>query len=191
MKRSLMLFLWINTSVAIEYVPQREEDLPQPAVNIIYQDSKIVEVLVDEWKDTVLLDGERRQFSYQQGYNYNKKQGFSRTVNPDGSIYHEKYSVDYSLMVSKEEMMTAFEIFKSHPKVIKILNEETLPISLYGGFSYKDEKIDEPCYKGNRCVHIMASSSANSLVIHSIVKLNDKTVPYPVFDMEHLKRGKK
>ncbi len=174
--------------LAVDFLPHSQADLPSPALHISYDGTEFEEVLVNEWKDVVMIDGKKRQFLYQQGYNYKKKEGFSRTINSDGSTYHEKYSVDHITMVSLEEMMVAFEIFKNHPDVKKILSKETLPISIYGGFSFNDKKKNEPCYKGTRCVHIMASSENNALLVNSIVKLNDKTVPYPVFDMNELKK---
>ena len=188
----ILLGLLFSTSVfGIEFAPQREEDLPDPALDIIYDGKDMVEVLVESWEDVVKLNGNTIRFTFLQGYNYKKKQGFNRTLNPDGSIYYEEYSADYNLMVSREEMMIAFEVFKKHPQVIKVLNQEGVPINLYGGFSFEDQQQNMPCYKGNRCVHIMASTSENSLVIHSIVKLNDLSVPYPMYDMEQFKRGKK
>ncbi len=188
MKQFYIILFWVNSGFAVEFLPHSQADLPAPALQISYAGSEFEEVLVNEWKDVVMIDGIKRQFLYQQGYNYKKKEGFSRTVNSDGSVYHQKYSVDHSTMVSQEEMMVAFEVFKNNPEVKNILSKETLPISLYGGFSFNDKKKDEPCYKGNRCVHIMASSESNSLIVNSIVKLNDKTVPYPVFDMKELKK---
>ncbi len=188
----IMMGFWITQSVfAVEYLKTREEDMPQPAVNIQYDDGQITEVLVDEWSDVVTLEGERIRLTYQHGYNYKQKKGFSRTLKPDGSVYHEEYSVEYGLMVSKEEMIQAFEVFKSDPNVKKVMSETTAPVNLYGGFGYQDKKPGQPCYKGNRCLHIMASNQNNSLILHSIVKLNDQSVPYPKYDMEHLKRGKK
>ena len=83
-------------------------------------------------------------------------------------------------------MLQAFELFKTNPDVLKLLSNVNEPITLHGGFNYEDDNSDMPCYPGNRCVHVFASTPKIAVVAHSIVKLVDNSVPYPAYDTDEV-----
>ena len=85
-------------------------------------------------------------------------------------------------MASREEIMLSFEIFKNHPEIHQVLAKQDEPIKLFGGFGYIDKQADQACYQGKRCVHVFAHTKSKSMVAHAIVKLSDKSIPYPDFD---------
>ena len=69
------LLLCIQSVYALQIAKLHEADLPNPAIDIIYKDTQIVEVIVNQWQDRVDTKEGRKYFTFQQGYNYHKKQG--------------------------------------------------------------------------------------------------------------------
>ncbi|VAW39167.1 hypothetical protein MNBD_GAMMA01-1749 [hydrothermal vent metagenome] len=187
MKKILLLasFFCSFQVFSIEIAALNDADLPNPAISISYDDSKnMVAVIVNEWHDKVDTPNGRKQYKFQQGYDYTKKQGFIRSFNQAGKMLNETYSARYDGMVTREEMLIAFEIFKKQQNVIDKLKKEDGIIILHGGFNYEDKQADQPCYQGNRCVHVFASSKKTAIVSHSVIKLVDASVPYPEYDTD-------
>ncbi|MCF6299803.1 MAG: hypothetical protein L3J52_01560 [Proteobacteria bacterium] len=187
MKKTLFIvsLLYSFQVFSIEIAPLNDADLPNPAVKISYDDSKkITEVIVNEWHDRVDSPSGRKQLKFQQGYDYTRKEGFIRSYDLSGKLLNETYSASYDGMVTREEMLLAFEIFKTQKNVIDKLKKEEGVIVLHGGFNYEDSQADQPCYQGNRCVHVFASSKTTAIVSHSVIKLTDGSVPYPEYDTD-------
>ena len=185
MKLSLFLCLIIklNVLMAVEYLPLQEHDVPNPAKHITYDDrGNWLEVTVNEWKDRVKTDEGVQSYIYNQGYNYQKQLGFLRVFTLDHQLVSEEYSVDYDGMVAREEMLLAYELIKKDPTVDAVFKQQSETIELQGGFNYADSKSEQVCSKGMRCVHVFANTPTKALILHAIVKLSDKTVPYPLFD---------
>lgn len=192
---SKILFLLIILSSAADAItinPYFEADLPNPAVSFTKsKEGTFVEVIVNEWQDTAHTKEGIKKYIFQQGFDYSKHQGFIRTFTPDRILVNETYSAEYDGMVAREELLEAFEIFKSNPEILKILSATDETITLHGGFNYADKQESAACHAGSRCVHVFASIPTNSVLAHAIVKLVDKSVPYPHFDMEQFENNKK
>lgn len=171
------------TVMAIEYVPTREADVSDPALAITKDnDGNWLEITTREWQDVVLTDEGEKSYVYQQGYNYQKQQGFLKTYTTDKKLVNETYGAQNGGMVSKEELLLAFELFKKHEAIHNVLAKEKTPIYVFGGFGYADKSSKAACYYGQRCVHVFAHTDTKEMIAHAIVKLNDRTVPYPDFD---------
>jgi hypothetical protein len=169
-----------------------EQDLPNAAIAITESnDGEFIEVIVNEWQDTAHTQDGIKKYIFQQGYDYSKKQGFIRTYSTDRKLINETYSADYDGMVVREELLQAFEIFKSNHDILKLLMSTDEVIRLHGGFNYADKNKSDYCYKGSRCVHVFASTLNHPVLAHAIVKLTDKSIPYPHFDMEQFKKKNK
>ncbi|WP_395376645.1 hypothetical protein [Marinicella sp. W31] len=182
---SYLLLMCCGVAQAIEYADVKLGDLPGPAVKIVRDgDNNFQDVMMREWTDRVYTDEGTQQYVYQQGYDYSKKEGYIRVLDLQGNIVREEYSAKTDGGVSREETQLAFELFKAHPEIQKQLQNLKEKIYIYGGFNYLDQKSDQACYSGNRCVHIFASTISNPLVAHAVVRLNDKTIPYPEYDTD-------
>lgn len=179
------MILLNNADGSPQFKPCFEADLPNPAIALTRDSTnEIIEVVVNEWKDYVYMKEGSKHLIFQQGYDYSKKQGFIRTFSINKQLINEQYSAEYDGMVAREELLVAFEIFKKTTELQSIFNSANEPITLQGGFNYTDPNINDACYMGNRCVHVFASTSENSILAHAIVRLNDKSIPYPFFDLE-------
>ncbi len=193
MKITALIMLLIGTTAqAVEYAPIRNQDLSAPALNVTEDDQgNWLEITASEWRDVVYTDEGQASYVYQMGYNYQKQQGFLRTYTPDMQLVSEVYNAQSGGMVSREELLLAFELFKAHPEINQVLASEQALIHLYGGFGYADQHADGVCYQGNknrRCVHVFAHTDSKSMVAHAIVKLSDRTIPYPDFDGIYTKK---
>ncbi|MCX7553941.1 hypothetical protein OS175_08620 [Marinicella sp. S1101] len=184
-KLILLTFLVTLPAWSQQFEPYFEADLPNPAIAITKDDAgEWLEITVNEWHDSVYTKTGNKHYIFQQGYNYKKKQGFIRTYTPERELVNEKYAAEYDGMVVREEMLEGFEIFKKNPQVKALLKNAEEPITLHGGFNFEDDNKHEPCYKGNRCVHVFASTPTISVLAHAIVKLSDRSVPYPSYDID-------
>lgn len=184
MKKIYLLLICLGVN-AQQFEPYYEADLPNPAINITKdKDGNFVEVTVNEWHDSVYTKEGNKNYIYRQGYNYKKKQGFIRTFSTDNKLLVEKYSEKYDGMVVREEMLQAFELFKHDPTISKLLKSTKEPITIHGGFNYEDSEKVAACSPGNRCVHVIASTPTIAVLAHAIVKLVDKSVPYPTYDTD-------
>ncbi|MGJ8663260.1 MAG: hypothetical protein ACSHWU_06405 [Marinicella sp.] len=182
----------VQTVNAVEFKAYGEHDVPNPAKKITLDDAgNWLEITVNEWKDRVKTDDGLVNYLYKQGYNYQKQEGFVRIYSLDNKLISEKYSVDYDGMVAREEMLLAFELVKTHPVTSAILEQQAEVIELQGGFNFVDKNNDEACSKGKRCVHVFANTPTKSSILHAVVRLSDKTVPYPVIDTDTMKKRKK
>lgn len=172
-----------------------QADLPNNALEISRDDNgEIQRVTVNRWYDRVKTDDGMAYRKFEQGFDYSKKQGFIYTYDADGKKLNEAWSSEIDGMVTREELMNAFELFKQNDTVRKHFAETELRIIVHGGFNFQD---DTECKAGNRCVHVFASTDKVAIIAHSIVRLTDSKVVYPDFDMDEeiwkngKKRGKK
>ncbi len=189
MKIILLLIGLSNAVCAIEYREFTEQDLPNPAKKItLDEQGNWLELTVNEWKDVIETKEGKKKRVFTQGYNYQKRQGFIRSHSLEGQLLSEVYSADFDGMVTREEMMLAYDLFKNHETAKKILEAQNEPIELQGGFNYADQGEGKPCSKGLRCVHVFASTPTKALILHSVVRLTDKSIPYPEFN-HHQKKN--
>lgn len=159
-----------------------ESDLPRKAKNIVYFESgNIKELVKNSWTDRVKSKDGLLYYSYEQGYNYEKKQGFLKIYDNHGKLIEEKWDKEIDGAICQEEALIAFEIFKKNSTVIRQFDLTDEIIELQTGFNFKD---NDKCKLGNRCVHVFARAGDVSVLAHSIIKLTDSSVPYPEFDME-------
>jgi len=186
MKSILVLTVMLTSiSSAYEFDKISEYDLPSPAVKIVRdKNNDFKDVVVRVWSDQIETESGKKYYTYQQGYSYAKKQGYLRTLDKDGSVVHEAYSIKNDGGVSREEVLLAFELFKAHPDIQKQLSGVKERLYIYGGFNYLDQDEKAPCYWGNRCLHVFVSTKSDPVLAHAIVRLTDKTIPYPRFDTE-------
>ncbi len=190
MKTVMLLLCLSSTAWAIEYREFTEQDLPNPAKKITLDgQGNWLELTVNEWKDVVETKEGKQKRIFTQGYNYQKRQGFIRVHSFQGELLNETYSEEYDGMVTREEMMLAYDLFKKHEVNRKVLEQQNEPIELQGGFNYADQGKGQPCSIGLRCVHVFASTPSKPLILHSVVRLTDQTIPYPEFNL-HLKKQK-
>jgi hypothetical protein len=182
-KRLIFLCLICSSAGAIDFAPIYDQDLSNPAIKITRDEQgNWLEIITNQWHDVVYTDDGKKSYIYQQAYNYQKQTGFLRTFTPDMQPVSETQNPMGGGMISREELLVAFKIFKSNPVVIKLLEQEKEPIKVFGGFGYVDKNKQEPCYQGQRCVHVFAHTESKTMVAHAIVKLNDQSVPYPDYD---------
>ena len=186
MKNILILTLFFTgISNAYEFDKVYDHDLPGPALKIVRdENNNFKDIIMRQWSDQIQTKSGKKHYTYQQGYSYEKKQGYLRTLDKDGSVVNETYSIKNDGGVSKEEVLLAFELFKAHPDIQKQLADVDERLYIYGGFNYLDQEENAPCYWGNRCLHVFVSTKSDPVVAHAIVKLTDKSIPYPKYDTE-------
>jgi len=188
---SMVLFSLMSMVHAVEFLPLAENDVPNPAKKITLDNQgNWLEITVNEWKDRVKTEAGVKKYVYRQGYNYQKQQGFVRVYTLDQKLVSEEYSVDYDGMVAREEMLVAYDLIKKDPTIQAVLEQHDEVIELQGGFNYADVGDDQICSKGQRCVHVFANTPTKALILHAVVRLSDRTVPYPVLDPKKLKKRK-
>jgi len=159
-----------------------QADLPRKALNISYDESgKIKELTNSSWSDRIRKGEGFEYFKYEQGYSYEKKQGFLRIYSNDGKLIEEKWDKSIDGGITQEEALIAMEIFKQNEDVIRQFNTTDQQLVIYTGFNFLDKT---ECSPGNRCVHVIAASPEVSVLAHSIVRLTDSSVPYPEYSME-------
>lgn len=185
----ICLVLIFNSTLAVEFLPLSEHDVPNPAKSIsLDEQGNWLEITVNQWKDRVRTDDGMKSYQYEQGYNYQKKQGFVKVYTLDKELVSQDYSVDYDGMVAREEMLIAYNLVKKNPVIQAVFAKQDEAIELQGGFNYTDSKEGQACSKGERCVHVFANTATKALVLHAVVRLSDRTVPYPMFDKNKLKK---
>lgn len=186
--KKILFLLWLCLNAHAQQIePYYEADLPNPAIEIIKDEvGNFKEVTVNEWQDSVYTKEGNKDYIYRQGYDYSKKQGFIRTYTLNRELVFEEYSAKYDGMVVREEMYQAFELFQNDSDVAKLLNSAKEPITIHGGFNYEDNQQQGECSPGNRCVHVIASTPTIPVLAHAVVKLSDKTVPYPEYDTDQV-----
>jgi hypothetical protein len=184
MKIYLLILMTLTGQLqAIEYDKVYEQDLSANALKITRDEQgNWLEITANEWHDVVFTEQGEKAYIYQQGYNYQKQSGFLRTYTPDKKLVSEVWSPEGGGMVSREEILLSFELFKKHPEINQVLAKENEAIKLFGGFGYVDNEPNQACYQGKRCVHVFAHTDSKTMVAHAIVKLSDQTIPYPDFD---------
>ncbi len=177
-----LVFSYALTGLASDkFQPLYQADLPNKAINISYQDNGLIDrITVSSWNDRIKTDQGKVYRTFKQGFSYKKKQGFIQTYDTNGLLLNEKWSINIDGGIAQEEMLKAFELFKKNETVMKHFKETELMIRVYGGFNFADEK---ECKLGSRCVHVFASTPEVGILAHSIVRLTDKKVVYPDFDM--------
>ncbi len=179
-----------------------QADLPKQAMEVTVNKQGLFEfVLVSSWTDRIKVEGEQVYRKYTQGYDYKKKQGFYRVHTLDGKLVDERYDVNISPGVAREEVLKAFDIVTADQQTQKSLNDVNAVIQLYGGFNFQDETsksaIQKPdhsepivCGLGNRCVHVLASTLKDPNVGHAVIRLNDMKIVRSSFEEQRLQRKK-
>ena len=179
----LVLSFFSFQSIAVEkFNTVYQADLPNKAIEISYdKKGKIKQVTVNRWNDRVKTKDGQVYYTFEQGYNYQKKQGFTRVLDTKGKLVKETWDNKIDGMVTREEMFVAFDLFKQNKKVQNHFKETQSVITIHGGFNFEDDK---QCKVGNRCVHVFASTPTVAILAHSIVRLTDANVVYPDYDMD-------
>lgn len=181
----ILILFGVGLCQAYQFDQVHDADLPNPAVKIVRdKDGHFSDIILRQWFDSVVRNGEKTHYTYQQGYNYEKKQGYIRVLDKNGKVASEEYSIDNNGGTCKEEVLLAFEIFKAHPEIKEQLGGIEEKLLIYGGFNYADQEVEKPCSAESRCVHVFVSTRSVPLVAHAIVKLTDRTIPYPKFAMD-------
>ncbi len=183
MKNLLLIpFLLISSQCYSESVFNTvyDVDLPQKALEISYDDKgKIKQVTTNRWTDRVKTDKGRAYRKFEQGYNYHKKQGFNFVYNDKDELIDEVWNENIDGIVSQEELLIAFDLFKKNDLVKSQFAESDEKITIHGGFNFIDSS---KCKPGNRCVHVFASTPKIYILAHSVVRLTDSSVIYPDFN---------
>jgi hypothetical protein len=159
-----------------------QADLPNKALDISYsKDGKIIQVTSNKWTDRVKTKQGQVYRTFVQGYNYEKKKGFTRVFDAKGELVEENWDKKINGMVTREEIFIAFDLFKNNSTVKNHFKETQLQITIHGGFDFEDQS---ECKVGNRCVHVFASTPKVAILAHSIVRLTDSKVVYENYDMD-------
>lgn len=184
------LFILSSVAQAVTFGTIAEADWPNKAKKIINdQKGNWLEITINDWHDVVSTAEGPKKYRYTQGYNYQKKEGFVRTYDLNGQLVNETYGPEYDGRMTKEEMEVAYTLFKKHPEVLKSLAGIKETIHLQGGFNYAEDEPNRPCSLGQRCVHVFAHTDTKELVVHAVVRLTDRSIPYPNFN--HNKKREK
>lgn len=182
-KLALILILFsINSNCENKFEQLYQADLPRKAKSISYFDSgKIKELVKNSWTDRIKTDTGQVYYNYEQGYSYEKHQGFMKIYDMDGKIVEEKWSKNIDGAVSQEEALIAIDVFKNNKKIKSLFDTTNETIVIYTGFNFIDKTA---CKPGSRCVHVFARAGKITVFAHSIIRLTDLSVPYPEYDME-------
>ncbi len=183
-----LLFCTAAVSAEIIFEELSLPDLPPLAPEIRFDDEGHIEwLVVSEWTDRVVIDGERVYYNYRQGYDYLKREGFIQVHDLKGNLVRERSGTDIGPGVSREELLVAFDVIKQDPAIRTRLEQANGPVHLHGGFNFSGSEGDSQreCRDGMRCVRVMASTETTASVIHSVVRLNDRTVVFLDYDEEY------
>ena len=185
MKKLIVLLLLSTHSLAEEKFNKIfTADVPPSAIEIIYkEDGEFLQVTADSWTDRIKTEKGLRYHKFEQGYNYDKKQGFIKVFDEENNLIQETWDKNIDGGVAKEELLKAFELFKSNEVVKKQLKMADSNITIHGGFNYQDRL---ECQVGNRCVHVFASTNTVAILAHSVVRLADNSIAYPDFQNNKL-----
>lgn len=185
----ITLIISINGFCKNSFEQLYQADLPRKAMDISYYDSgKIKELIISTWNDRIKTETGQTYYKYEQGYSYEKKQGFLKVYDLDGKLIEEKWDKAIDGGISQEEALVAIDLFKKNDAVKRQFSTTEKELVIYTGFNFLDKT---ECSQGNRCVHVFASSPDVSVLAHSIVRLTDLSVPYPEYSMETTYKNQK
>lgn len=140
-------------------------------------------VVVREYEDEFKIDGHDVRVNVEYGWDYDRAVAFERIVDMQGQLMSMTDQPELTLNLTDAEQAYAFDLARAHPD----LKKQMLRAShVYGGFSYR-EADDPACFRGSRCVHVVASAGDQSgdgyrKLVHAIVDLQKGIVVHPHFD---------
>ena len=140
-------------------------------------------VVVRSYEDEFKIDGADVRVTVEYAWDYNRAVAIERITDIQGKQISLTDQPELTLNLTDAEQAYAFELTKAHPDLkAQIAGAD----HLYGGFSYR-EADDPACYRGSRCVHVMASTTAPAgdgwrKLAHAIVDLQTGKVVHPNYD---------
>ncbi len=140
-------------------------------------------VVVRSYQDEFKIDGGDVRVTVEYAWDYDHAVAVERISDAQGKLISRTEQPDLTLNLTAAEQAYAFELASAHPDLkAQVAGSE----HLYGGFSYRDAS-DPDCYRGSRCVHVMASTSSPNgdgwrKVVHAIVDLQAGRVVHPNYD---------
>lgn len=183
-KVMLLIFVSFHCYGETSFNKLHTVDLPPKAHAISYDDKgHIKQVTTSRWFDRVKTENGLVYQKFEQGYSYEKKQGFNFIYNDKDELLKENWNKNIGGGVSREELLIAFDVFKKDKTVQSHLKGKGETVSIHGGFNFID---NDKCQQGNRCVRVFASSPSIGLLVQSVVRLNDLSVVFPNIDMAEI-----
>lgn len=140
-------------------------------------------VVVRSYDDEFKIAGRDVRVAVEYAWDYGRGMAIERITEVDGGKTTTTDQPDLTLNLTDAEQAYAFELAKSHPD---LKDQIARADHVYGGFSYREAN-DPACYRGSRCVHVMASTVAPAgdgwrKVVHAIVDLQAAVVVHPNYD---------
>jgi hypothetical protein len=140
-------------------------------------------VVVRSYEDEFKTDGGDLRVNVEYAWDYDRAIAVERITDAHGKLISLTDQPELTLNLTDAEQAYAFDLTRAHPD---LKSQVAGSDHLYGGFSYRDAN-DPACYRGSRCVHVMASSSAPAgdgwrKVLHAIVDLQSGRVVHPHYD---------
>lgn len=136
-------------------------------------------VVVRSYGDEFKIDGHDVPVNVAYAWDYDRAVAIERITDAQGQLMSLTDQPDLTLNLSDAEKDYAFELARTHPDLKQQMDGAD---HVYGGFSYR-EAGDPACFKGTRCVHVMASTGDGwRKVAHAIVDLQTGTVVHPHYD---------
>lgn len=140
-------------------------------------------VVVRSYEDEFKIDGGDVRVTVEYAWDYDRAVAVERITDAQGKLISRTEQPELTLNLTDAEQAYAFELTRAHPD---LKDQVAGSDHLYGGFSYRDAS-DPACYRGSRCVHVMASTMAPAgdgwrKVVHAIIDLQAGKVVHPNYD---------
>ncbi len=140
-------------------------------------------VVVRSYEDEFKTESGDVRVTVEYAWDYDRAVAIERITDAQGKQISLTDQPELTLNLTDAEQAYAFELTKAHPDLkAQVAGSD----HLYGGFSYREAN-DPACYRGSRCVHVMASTTAPAgdgwrKVVHAIVDLQAGKVVHPNYD---------
>jgi len=140
-------------------------------------------VVVRSYEDEFKTESGDIRVTVEYAWDYDRAVAIERITDAQGKQISLTDQPELTLNLTDAEQAYAFELTKAHPDLkAQVAGSD----HLYGGFSYREAN-DPACYRGSRCVHVMASTTAPAgdgwrKVVHAIVDLQAGKVVHPNYD---------
>ncbi len=140
-------------------------------------------VVVRSYDDEFKIGGRDVRVSVEYAWDYGRGVAIERITEIDSQKTTITDQPELTLNLTDAEQAYAFELAKAHPDLKAQIARAD---HIYGGFSYRDAD-DPACFRGSRCVHVMASTTAPAgdgwrKVVHAIVDLQTAVVVHSNYD---------
>ncbi len=141
-------------------------------------------IVIRSYGDEFKIDGHDVPVFVQYAWDYTRGVATERITTPKGELISATDQPDLTLNLTDAERAYAFELAGQHPKLKAQFAQAG---HVYGGFSFR-ESDDPACFRGSRCVHVVASTSDGyRKLAHAIVDLQAGIVVHTHYEPKQIK----